>query len=85
MYELANSTLAPQWNSALESVYAGAGPPKIFVRRVSGSMEMARVLRPAEVRPRRAATIGNLCDVLISAMRKKVPQMVALALQLIGY
>ena len=71
VYELAGSTLVPQSNSALQSVYAGVGHTNNFVRRVSGSMEMVRALRQAEVRPRRAATIGKLRDVLISARRKK--------------
>ena len=40
---------------------------------------MVRGLRQAKVRPRRAATIRKLRDVLISARHKKAPQRVALA------
>ena len=40
---------------------------------------MVRGLRQAKVRPRRAATIRKLHDVLISARHKKAPQRVALA------
>ena len=88
MYKLAGSRLVPQSKSILQSVkdayksrsaLAGVGDTKNSVPRLSGSIEMVRGLRQAKVRPRRAATIRKLHDVLISARDKKAPQRVALA------